>query len=489
MTYTKDEQVDCLSQAVTFPCGITAQNRLAKAPMEEIFSFVTRDPNHKHFNLYRTWAKANWGIIFTSNVMVSSSHLGTPGDIVLPDPQSPSYQQSLDAFSTWATAAHGSPAPPDPSTSPSKPIAIMQLCHNGRQSMRGFGRPFFQPPLAPSAIRVDGATNMLEKLANTVVFQTPKAMLESDIDQVVENFVYGARVAKESGFDGVELHASHGYLLAQFMSPRTNLRIDSYGGSSTARNKLLFRIIDDIRKLYPSSTGFCLGVKLNSSDYVKGGLNEEDALKTVKNLALHGGVDFIDISGGSYENPIFMQEGQREPKPPTYGQPNAREAFFQVFARQARSTLAALPASSLPSGKRPLIMVTGGLRTRKGMAEAVLSSSADLVGIARPACVDPHLPLKILDRDLERAGAPVYEIRGASVFKKLPIGLLLPGISTMFHTVLLAKIGQGLMPDHEINFFVGVWQVWIWPLICYFRWKILLILAGWVACLWTVYGS
>jgi hypothetical protein len=145
------------------------------------------------------------------NVQVSPTHLGSPLDIRVPFASSPSYARSLSAWKSWAVASHG----PNPSRTPT----IVQLCHTGRQSMRGGGRPFFTPSLAPSAVPVTAREGFVGWLIGQVMFGTPKAMSEEDIDEVVEAFVQGARVAKEAGFDGVQIHASHGYLLAQFMSP------------------------------------------------------------------------------------------------------------------------------------------------------------------------------------------------------------------------------------------------------------------------------
>lgn len=146
-------------------------------------------------------------LAYAGNVMVSPTHLGSPFDVVLPFPSSPSYDESLATFRVWAKAAHST-------RKPSAPV-IMQLCHTGRQSTRGSGRPLTQPALAPSAVPLKMGNDLLGK----VLFGTPKAMTIQDIKEVIAAFVQGARVAKETGFDGIELHCSHGYLLAQFLSP------------------------------------------------------------------------------------------------------------------------------------------------------------------------------------------------------------------------------------------------------------------------------
>lgn len=151
----------------------------------------------------------------------------------------------------------------------------------------------------------------------------------------------------------------------------------------------------------------------------------------------------------------------RTPKTP---QPSsrtvAREAFFISFASEARSLLSSLPFTSLPS-PAPVIMVTGGFRTRSGMAQAVLSSAADIVGIGRPACADPALPKTLLDPLVEGARAPKYLVK-AGPLKYLPLaGLVLPGISTIFHTMLLAQVAKGEKPDTGMTVLQGAWRVWI----------------------------
>ncbi|KAK4701676.1 xeroderma pigmentosum group C-complementing protein, partial [Phenoliferia sp. Uapishka_3] len=443
---TANDQVIALQASLKLPCGLLVPNRLAKAPMEEMLSqFGGGNPTEEHLVLYNAWAAGRWGMILTGNVMVSSSNLGTPFDIKIPLPTSPTYPRSMSAFRKWATASHGD----DPCF---RPAVIMQLCHTGRQSPRGAGRSLWTPSIAPSAIALDAGPGLMAKAFGKILWQTPVAMTEEDIDQVVDEFVKGARTAKETGFDGIQLHASHGYLLAQFLSPNVNLREDSYGGSPRARMKLLLRIITEIRKELPIKSGFCVGIKLNSSDYI-----EEDALDNVRWLAEHGGVDFIEISGGTYESPKFLQEDADSKPPQPSTQSTSREAFFLSFASQARALLQSIPSSSLPT-PAPTIMVTGGFRTRAGMANAILSSSTDLIGIGRPSCADPALPKRLLDPSIQEARSPIYVVKGSRVMRWMPLQLLLPGVSTIFHTMLLAQIGRGEKPDFRMNVLQGFWR-------------------------------
>lgn len=150
--------------------------------------------------------------------MISPTHLGTPVDVRVPFPSSPAYASSLQAYTRWSAASHGS----NPTA---RPPSIIQLCHSGRQSLRCSGRPLLQPSKAPSAVCMRAGQGWVGKVIGEVVWGTPEAMTESEIWEVVEGFVQGARVAKETGWEGVQIHASHGYLIAQWLSP--NVRVSS----------------------------------------------------------------------------------------------------------------------------------------------------------------------------------------------------------------------------------------------------------------------
>lgn len=145
--------------------------------------------------------------------MVSATHLGSPVDVRVPFPSSPDYAESLDAFKRWSVASHG----------PNNTPTIIQLCHSGRQSMRGAGRPFLQPSKAPSAVGMVAGQGWIGKMIGEVVWGTPEEMSARDIEEVIEGFMQGARVAKEAGFKGIQIHASHGYLIAQWLSPNVSI--------------------------------------------------------------------------------------------------------------------------------------------------------------------------------------------------------------------------------------------------------------------------
>lgn len=235
---------------------------------------------------------------FPGNVCIDRSHLGTPFDVALEDPGKTS-AEAMAAFKKYAQACKGldQGTPPD-----TLPLVVVQLVHAGRQSMRGSGRPIWKPSLAPSAVPVSASESLglVGKGIDWAIFGTCEAMTKAQITELIERFAAGAATMHEAGFDGVELHGSHGYQLAAFLSPRTNKRTDEYGGDARGRIRIVLEIIDAVRNRVPRD--FVLGIKLNSADFVRGGLTENDALLNVQWLAEHGGIDFVEISGGNYEN-------------------------------------------------------------------------------------------------------------------------------------------------------------------------------------------
>lgn len=144
---------------------------------------------------------------------------------------------------------------------------------------------------------------MLPRVLSSVIFGTPKEMTVEEIQRVVEQFAETAQLSAEAGFAGVQIHAAHGYLLAQFLSERSNTRQDAYGGSPEARAKIVVDIIQAIQAVVPK--GFCIGIKLNSVDHQS--KEELDACLKQLRLITAAGVDFVEVSGGTYENPTVSK--------------------------------------------------------------------------------------------------------------------------------------------------------------------------------------
>jgi 2,4-dienoyl-CoA reductase-like NADH-dependent reductase (Old Yellow Enzyme family) len=351
-----------LAEPFTLPCGLTIKNRFAKAAMTEQLAEKDFLPNERHLTLYQRWAEGGAGLLITGNVQVDRRHLEHPGNIVIDGPQGEARLRALRAFAE-AAQANGAKA-------------IMQISHAGRQTPK-----IINPtPLAPSAVQLGlpGDT-----------FGQPRTITAAQIEDVESRFVHAAKVAAETGFSGVQIHAAHGYLLSSFLNPRANKRTDTFGGSLENRARLLLRIVRRIKADAPE--GFAVTVKLNSSDFQKGGLTTEDSLTLCGWLA-DAGIDLLEVSGGSYEQPAMMDiEGMEKRFEQNKAESTrSREAYFLEFAEAIRER------SKLP------LMVTGGFRTKTGMEEALKSGGTDLIGIARPLCVKPSLPNEFLKNETDR---------------------------------------------------------------------------------------
>ncbi|MDQ4115309.1 MAG: NADH:flavin oxidoreductase/NADH oxidase family protein [Actinomycetota bacterium] len=325
----------------TLPNGSVLPNRLAKAAMEENMAAAGQLPDASLVRLYRRWSQGGVGLIITGNVMVHAEALTGPGGVVL-DAESP-----LAPFQEWATAAKSGGSQ-----------VWMQINHPGRQVRADM------PGVAwgPSAVRVDVGKN-------TKRFAQPVEMTATQIEETVARFAETARRAEKAGFDGVEIHAAHGYLLSQFLSPLANQRTDRWGGDLANRARLLLDIVRAVRAVV--SPGFAVAVKLNSADFQRGGFDAEDAKAVIEMLASLG-VDVVELSGGSYEAPAMTGQAKDE-------RTQAREAYFLTLAEDLART------SPLP------LMLTGGI-VRRPVAEEVLAGGVELVGMGSALAVDPHLP-------------------------------------------------------------------------------------------------
>ena len=326
---------------LTLPNGATLPNRMAKAAMEENMADADHAPSEALIRLYRTWAAGEVGLLITGNVMIDHRAMTGPGGVVLES------DQHAQRFRAWSQAArsHGAQV-------------WMQLNHPGRQMPAGLK----QDTIAPSEVAMDMGGFSKQ-------FTPPRAMTESDIAEVKSRFVKASMLAEATGFTGVQIHAAHGYLLSQFLSPLTNQRGDRWGGSLENRARLLVEVVREVRAAV--SARFAVSVKLNSADFQRGGFSPDDAKQVVAMLNTLG-VDLIELSGGSYEAPAMHGQARD-------GRTLAREAYFLEFAKDI-ATVARMP-----------VMVTGGIR-RLPVAEQVLASGIDVVGMATALAIDPNLP-------------------------------------------------------------------------------------------------
>ena len=330
-----------LSTPLALPNGAVVPNRVAKAAMEENMADPGQLPGAGLRALYAAWARGGAGLIITGNVMIDGRAMTGPGGLVLEraTPREP--------FAAWASAAraHGAQA-------------WMQINHPGRQvfaAMKG-------EAWAPSAVALD-----LGK--HSGLFAAPRAVTEAEIAEVVLRFADTAAAAEEAGFTGVQIHAAHGYLISQFLSPLANRRSDAWGGSLANRARLLLDVVKAVRARV--SPGFCVAVKLNSADFQRGGFSESDARQVL--LWLNElPVDLVELSGGSYEAPAMQGRAAD-------GRTLAREAYFLEFAKDL-AAVATMP-----------VMTTGGIR-RRAVAEQVLASGVAMVGVATALATRPDLP-------------------------------------------------------------------------------------------------
>ncbi|KUI56241.1 NADH oxidase [Cytospora mali] len=373
-----------IAKPFTLPSGLVLPNRLINAAMTEQMAGPSTDylPNEGLNAAYAAWSKGGWGMVVTGNVEVDSRYLGGPKDTAKIDDEA----KMLAAWKVWAKAARG-PAGETPT--------VVQINHPGRQSPLGAGtKGFFEKNLAPSAIPLHLGEGLLAKFASAFMFGTPREMTVAEIEDVVSRFAATARISAEAGFDGVEIHAAHGYLLAQFLSAKSNKRTDAYGGSAAARAKIVVDIIKAVRAATPQ--GFTVGIKLNSVDHQ----SEADLKECIEQLQIitDAGVDFLEVSGGTYEDPTMFMGAKESAKS---DRTKAREAFFIEFAKSIRSRFPNVP-----------LIVTGGFRSRQGMESAVVEGGCDMVGIGRPAVLNPSLPKNIVfNKEVKDEDAKLYAKR------------------------------------------------------------------------------
>jgi len=326
---------------LTLPNGAVIPNRFAKAAMEENMGDQDHAPSAALIRLYRTWAEGEVGLMITGNVMIDRHAMTGPGGVVLES------GEFADRFKAWSAAARSKGG-----------HVWMQINHPGRQMPAALQ----QDTIAPSEVAMQ-----MGSFSNQ--FRPPRAMTKGDIQDVKSRFIKTAVLAEQFGFNGVQIHAAHGYLLSQYLSPITNKRQDQWGGSVENRARLLVEIVKGVR----ASVGkqFAVAVKINSADFQRGGFSSDDAKRVVEMLNPLG-VDLIELSGGSYEAPAMHGQARD-------GQTLAREAYFLEFAKEI-SSVATIP-----------IMVTGGIR-RLPIAEQVLNSGIHMVGMGTALAIDPHLP-------------------------------------------------------------------------------------------------
>ncbi|APA07468.1 hypothetical protein SS1G_01060 [Sclerotinia sclerotiorum 1980 UF-70] len=342
--------------------GRVAQNRFLKGAMSERqASWDPKDlkargiPSKSLINVYKRWGEAKYGQILTGNVMIEYDHLEGMGNTIIPR-EAPFEGERFERFAAMAKEgkAHGS-------------LMVAQVSHPGRQVENRI-----QPnPISASDIKLEGNSMGLS-------FNKPHPATQEEIDSIVDKFAHAAEYLEKAGFDGIQLHGAHGYLLAQFLSKTTNKRTDKYGGSLENRFRIIQEVADEIHKRVKPD--FIVGIKMNSVEFQEDGFTPEDAKAACQ--ALEGArFDYVELSGGTYQESGFVHKRESTKK---------RENFFLEFAEEIVKPLT-----------KTKTYVTGGFKTVGAMVSAL--DTVDGVGFGRPAAQEFLLPKDILEGKISSA--------------------------------------------------------------------------------------
>lgn len=381
--------------------------------MTEGLADADDNPTEALNNLYRKWSAGGPCLLITGNVLVDRRYLERAGNVVVED------DRAMAQLKSWVKAGQQNGCQ-----------MWMQINHPGRQCQRTVN----MRPISPSDVQ-------LKKVG---LFGRPRAMTEQDIDEVIGRFVTTAKLAKQAGFSGVQIHSAHGYLNSQFLSPITNRRTDKWGGLLENRARFLRKIIRSIREALGHD--FPIGVKLNSADFQKGGFTTDECIQVAGWLA-QDSIDLLEISGGSYESLSFLGADSADVREST----RRREAYFIEYANAIRES------AQIP------IMITGGFRNREVMERAVSSGEVDVVGLARPYCTQPDLSNLLLSGDLDTVD--VFEndlVLGKGVWgSNSPLSLIktINDVGAVgFYYYQIIRLAQGLQPDTDLTVWQAFWR-------------------------------
>lgn len=352
-----------LGKPLDFPfSGVSAPNRFLKAAMtERMSSWDPKNveargiPTENLINVYKRWGEGQLGTILTGNIMMEFDQLEAAGNPIIPR-TAPFSGERFEAFKELAreSKAHGS-------------LIVGQVSHPGRQCEQRI-----QPdPVSASDVQLEGQVMGMS-------FNKPHPASLQEIERITEGFIHAAEYLHKAGYDGIELHGAHGYLLSQFLSPTTNKRTDKYGGSLENRSRLIMEIAQGIRSRLPSS--FVLGIKINSVEFQNEGFDSEECKQLCASLEANK-FDFVELSGGTYESLAFVHKRESTKK---------REAFFLDFAE-----------TIVPALSKTKTYITGGFKTVGAMVNAL--KTVDGVGLARPVCQEPRLCADILSGKVKGA--------------------------------------------------------------------------------------
>ena len=389
-----------IASSFTLPNGSILKNRIVKSAMSENFGTRYHAPSKGLINAYKVWAKGNPGLLITGNIMIDSMALGEARNVVVED------YKDFELLKKWAKSVEGTGVHLWP-----------QINHPGRQAFAAINRE----TVGPSAISLN--------MGNTSkMFKLPTALTEEAIWDIIKRFGNTARIMKEAGFTGCQIHGAHGYLVSQFLSPISNVRTDQFGGSISNRARFVLEIYREIR--YQVGSGYPIGIKINSADFQTGGFTELESLEVIR-LLENEGIDLIEISGGTYEKPAMIQGDRKKST-------IAREAYFLDYIEKARKLI-----------KTPLLL-TGGIRSVSVMEKALKDGNLDFIGLARPFCLYPNLANQVFDGSVKRFETPIPNI-GIKFLDKLG------GVELPWYELQIQRIGKGKSPKNNLPGILALW--------------------------------
>ena len=389
-----------IASSFTLPNGSVLKNRIVKSAMSENFGTRHHAPSKGLINAYQVWAKGNPGLLITGNIMVDALALGEARNVVVED------YKDFELLKEWAKSVEGTGVHLWP-----------QINHPGRQAFAAINRE----TVGPSAIAINmGSASKM--------FKVPKALTEVAIWDIIKRYGNTARIMKEAGFTGCQIHGAHGYLVSQFLSPNSNIRTDKWGGSLPNRARFVLEVYREIRDQVGED--YPIGIKINSTDFQRGGFTEEESMEVIR-LLEQKGIDLIEISGGTYEKPAMIKGNRKKST-------IAREVYFLDYIEKARKLI-----------QTPLLL-TGGFRSVSVMEKALEDGHLDFVGLARPFCLYPHLVNQIFDGSVQRFETPIPQI-GIAFLDKLG------GVELPWYELQIQRLGKGKSPKTNLPGILAFW--------------------------------
>uniref|UniRef100_A0A914XVR4 NADH:flavin oxidoreductase/NADH oxidase N-terminal domain-containing protein n=1 Tax=Panagrolaimus superbus TaxID=310955 RepID=A0A914XVR4_9BILA len=290
-----------------------AKNRFLKSALSEYAAAwdpsnpaITGLANDIHTNMYEKWAAGGYGVVVTGNIMTHEDHLESPGNTIITKELDSPERRKIWKEIALKSKRHGA-------------ILIAQLGNAGRQTQAVVNAN----PFSASDIQLKQAFEA-RKFGKPIPLSLKQIQTE-----IIDRFVFASKFLYGAGFDGIQLHGAHGYLIAQFLSRTTNKRTDKYGGTPKNRARIIVDIYNAIRTEIPATTGFIIGIKLNSVEFQEEGLTNDEAVEIAQEID-KAGLDFIELSGGTYEAFSFKHRRETTIK---------RESFFLEFAEKIKPVI------------------------------------------------------------------------------------------------------------------------------------------------------